>query len=205
MKDGDSIWPAYYAQISGRQPWPLVTRATALFETESASPTPRSAVDLGCGDGTETLVLIRAGWQVLAIDAEPEAMRLTEEKVPAERRQQLNMQRAAFQDAVLGSEVDLVLAQLSLPFCEPEHFPGVWQKIVKALRPGGRFAGHFFGDRDTWAALPHMTCLPRPDVEALLVPFEIERFEEIENDRPTALGEPHHWHVFEVIARKRDV
>jgi hypothetical protein len=32
--------------------------------------------------------------------------------------------------------------------------------------------------------------------------FTIESLNEVENDRPTALGEPKHWHVYEVVARR---
>ncbi|AZE49679.1 SAM-dependent methyltransferase [Pseudomonas chlororaphis] len=37
----------------------------------------RQAVDLGCGAGNETRQLVQAGWQVLAIDREPEAIART--------------------------------------------------------------------------------------------------------------------------------
>lgn len=38
---------------------------------------PRNAVDLGYGAGNETWQLIKAGWHVLAIDKEPEAVART--------------------------------------------------------------------------------------------------------------------------------
>ncbi|MGQ9869558.1 hypothetical protein [Leptodesmis sp.] len=34
----------------------------------------RVAVDLGCGDGRDTVELLRRDWQVLAIDGEPQAI-----------------------------------------------------------------------------------------------------------------------------------
>src|SRR5262249_35581586 len=36
----------------------------------------------------------------------------------------------------------------------------------------------------------------------LLQTFQLERFDEIEENRKTALGEPKHGHVFDIVARK---
>jgi SAM-dependent methyltransferase len=197
----ESNWSGFYQSIAGREPRPLLARALALFEMGLASDTHRQAIDLGCGDGTETLALIEQGWRVLAIDRDPEAIRLVESKIPAEKRGQLQTQNVSFEQARLVA-ANLVYAGLSLPFCARQHFDAVWRNLTESIRPGGRFAGHFFGDRDTWAAEPGMTCLTRQAVASLFDQFEIERFDESEDDRPTALGDPKHWHVFEVIARK---
>ena len=41
------------------------------------------------------------------------------------------------------------------------------------------------------------------EVEALLDGFDLERFDEVENDGQTALGEAKHWHLFHIVARRR--
>lgn len=56
-----------------------------------------------------------------------------------------------------GPDCDMVKASFALPFCDPVDFPGLWSRIVTAIRPGGRFAGQFFGDRDSWASFPGRT------------------------------------------------
>ena len=71
------------------------------------------------------------------------------------------------------------------------------------LRPGGRFCGQLFGDRDTWAA-EGVTCFSRPQVDALLSGLSVETLDEEEQDSQDALGNPKHWHVFHVVARKGD-
>ena len=40
------------------------------------------------------------------------------------------------------------------------------------------------------------------EAEALFRPFLLERFSEIEEDGHVASGEPKHWHVLHVVARK---
>ena len=81
-------------------------------------------------------------------------------------------------------------------------FPALWQRIVDSLRPGGRFCGQLFGDRDEWARTG-LVVQTRGELEALLAPFEIEQLDEFEGDGPTVVGKPKHWHVFHVVARKR--
>ena len=57
---------------------------------------------------------------------------------------------ARFEDATWPA-CDLVNASFSLPFGAPYRFEEVWRRIVDSLRPGGRFCGQLFGDRDEWA------------------------------------------------------
>jgi hypothetical protein len=95
-----------------------------------------------------------------------------------------------------------VNASFSLPFCPPEHFPSLWEKIVASLASGGRFCGQLFGDRDSWAIYTSMNHHTREQVEVLLQPFEVEVFEEEDHPGKTALGEDKHWHLFQIVARK---
>jgi tellurite methyltransferase len=177
-------------------------RETLLFALARFS-SPGRAVDLGCGAGGDTAELLRRGWSVMAIDAEPEAiMRLRRrDDLGPGGLARLETQVAPFEDAVLPA-ADLVNASWALPFCLPASFPTVWTRIAGSLVPDGRFCGQLFGDRDGWRDQPDLTFLSRVEVESLLEGFEAEQFDEVEEDGTTALGEPKHWHVFHVVARK---
>jgi SAM-dependent methyltransferase len=196
-------WPRYYQAVQGRAPRPIFTTALAAFRATSHNPVGAYAIDLGCGDGTETIALLAAGWHVLAIDQEPAAIERVLASVPAAFRPQLSTQVAGFEAVVLPA-ADFIYAGLSLPFCTPAAFPLLWAQIETALRPGGRFAGHFFGERDSWASDPTMTMTfhTKQSLIARFGTFKIEVLNEVENDRPTALGQPKHWHIFEVVAQR---
>jgi len=71
-----------------------------------------------------------------------------------------------------------------------------------ALKPGSRFAAMLFGDRDESAADGTMTCQPPERIEADFEGFDIEYWRAKEEDSQTALGEPRHLHLIEVVARK---
>ncbi|MFB3102465.1 MAG: class I SAM-dependent methyltransferase, partial [Alphaproteobacteria bacterium] len=70
-------WAAYYDKTGARPPCETLLFALDRFGSESmAGPVSegRFAVDLGCGSGRDTIELLRRGWRVLAIDAEPAAI-----------------------------------------------------------------------------------------------------------------------------------
>ena len=186
-------WGRYY-DATGDKPRDTLLAALGGFAS------PGLAVDLGCGAGRDTLELLRWGWRVVAIDSEPEAIRRLRASTGDDER--LETQVARYEEAELPS-CDLLNASWSLPFCPPGVFGVVWERIVDALRPGGRFCGQLFGERDEWATEDDMTFHTREEAEALFGDFELERFDELEEDGKTALGTPKHWHVFNIVARKR--
>ncbi|HIK40432.1 trans-aconitate 2-methyltransferase, partial [Thermoleptolyngbya sp. M55_K2018_002] len=69
----ETRWQQYYQAVEGRPPRTTLTRALDSI-AQDPNPLPRFAVDLGCGDGRDTVELLRRGWRVLAIDGEPEAI-----------------------------------------------------------------------------------------------------------------------------------
>ncbi len=98
--------------------------------------------------------------------------------------------------------VDFIWAGLSLPFCSPDKFHGLWNKIVNALNPGGYFAGDFFGPNHVWSENAEMTFLTKDQIHTLFKPLNIEYFIEEEGIRRTALMGMQHCHTFSVIAGK---
>jgi membrane dipeptidase len=192
----DRAWMPWrrYFDHAGDEPRETLLVAMSRFET------PGLAVDLGCGTGRDTAALLRAGWKVLAIDGDQEAIdRLLARVEPEDGR--LVTQVARF-GAASWPACDLLNASFSLPFCPADRFDGVWRQIVDSLRPGGRFAGQLFGDRDAWAG-SGITVQTRAEVGELLRPFEIERLDEIDEEGSTVTGKRKHWHLFHVVARKR--
>jgi SAM-dependent methyltransferase len=195
-------WVTYYQAVEGRPPRETLLKALALFDADPIQAQPRLAVDLGCGDGRDTVELLHRGWQVLAIDGEQKAFdRLLSR--PGLRHELLQAQQMRFEVLTLPPAVDLINASFCLTFCPPANFPQLWQTIVTALKPGGRFCGQLFGDRDSWTIYPNRTHHTRAEIESLLEPFEVEWLEEEEHPGVTAIGEEKHWHLFHIIARKK--
>lgn len=193
-------WAAYYAKTSGRPPRKTLLHALERFDAEDQIE-KQFAVDLGAGGGRDAIAMLGRGWQVLAIDASPDAAETLRTRLDLPENAELETRVGRFEE-VAWPTCDLVNSSFALPLCPPEMFPDVWSKIVSGLRPGGRFSGQFYGDRDSWAGREGMTFHTRAQLDALFAELEVEFFEEEEDDSTTPRGEAKHWHVFHIVVRK---
>ena len=192
-------WAAYYQQLRDRPPRRTLLAALDRF---GEPPADALAVDLGCGDGRDVVEILRRGWSVVAIDAEPEALRLLSNRnlLGAERLTQI---LARLEEVPLPIGLHLVNSSFAMPLCEPERFRDLWSRTRESLPIGGRFSGQWYGVRDSWRGRAGMTFLERAEAEAMLDGLDIEMFEEEEADGVTPRGKAKHWHIFHVVARKR--
>ena len=197
-------WARYYAVTVDRPAWPTVRFAIERFAAEprtSRQSGQRFAVDLGCGAGRDARELLKAGWRVLAVDREPGAIAAVEAATPPGLRSALTSQVAELAE-VMVPECDLVNASLCMPFLTPDAYWATFGRILATLPLGGRFAALLFGDRDGSSTDPTMTCPSPRAIRAALDGFEVEHWSDREEDTKTALGEPHHYHLIELVARR---
>jgi len=193
----DEDWSDYYATQVGRPPRPLLL--TALNHWHDHDPVNLHAIDLGCGDGTETLTLLRSGWAVLAIDAQPAAIATLHQLIDPDLQPRLTTLVADFTSLTLPA-ADLIYCGWSLPHCTRNHFEQLWGTLRSALRPRGRFAGQLLGANDDWAT-GTAAAFTRTDIDRLLENLHVELLNEVEEDR-TSYDGPKHWHYFTVIAQQ---
>lgn len=186
-------WAEYYAATRNKPPRPLLLEALRYVQHKD------KAIDIGGGALRDTIYLLECGFDVTVIDGSPlmleEATRISSPK--------LHPQIAAFEEFTFPQEeYDLANAMYSLPFCPPEHFKSFFAGAIGALKSGGVFCGHLFGNRDEWAEDPKMTFHTRPQAEALFDNMTVLSFEEEEGNDTTAVGETKYWHTFSFIAKK---
>ncbi len=194
----DRDWALFYRATAGRPPRPTLLRALAA----RPSPPGRRALDLGCGTGRDTLPLLAAGWHVTAIDAEAQALQALEAGTPRAWRARLTMRLARLETTVLPA-ADLVNASFSLFFTERSIIvEGLLRRIHAALVPGGRFAGQLLGPRDSWVTAGRAVGCDRAQLDHLLRGFALEQLRVEEDVSVTPMGEPKHWHIWHVNARK---
>lgn len=199
----DTHWPDYYAVTVDRPAWDTTTDAADRFAaSDGPGASPRLAVDLGCGAGRDTRELLRRGWHVLAVDSEAAAIEAVTAATPEADRERLDVLVADIATLELPA-CDLVVASVSLQLLPADAYAGVFERITGALRAGGRFAGLLYGDRDEAASDPAYTCPSADAIRTYLADFEIERWDEREEDGHMALGDPHHLHLISVVARRR--
>src|SRR5215813_231973 len=138
--DRSDAWAAYYEKLRDRPP-----RRTLVTALDKFGPGSRGAlaIDLGCADGRDTIELLRRGWRVVAVDAEPEALRRLQER-PLPPGSALVPLVARFEDVQLPEGLSLVNSSFAMPLCEPAAFDGLWRRIGAALPAGGRFSGQWY-------------------------------------------------------------
>lgn len=194
--DEDNGWEAYYRAMQDRGASPLLRRALGPGLTPQGNG---HAIDLGCGAGVETVQLLNARWDVLAIDKEPRAIARVEALVGRQSNGHLVAVTSCFEELEELPPSALIHAGLSLPFCSPASFPRLWELVVSALEPNGIFVGHLFGNRHDWTENSKMSFHTKDEVEALCSGLTVELLREAEGYGGLV---PHHWHRFDLIVRK---
>lgn len=191
--DQKEIWSRYFAATADKPVHPI------FDSLERFLPQQGTALDLGCGAGRGTVWLIEEGLDVVAVDISQEALDYVATRVPKDSNAKLIC--SSFQDLDLDS-YDIVVGCFTLFFLNPSEFADFWPRLRAAINPGGLFAGQFLGVNDDWRERD-FTVHTRADVDELLEGLEVLLLEEEERDGETAIGERKHWHVFHVIARKK--
>ena len=188
----------FAAYIEARRfdpPRPLLVKAAELAGRKE------HALDVGAGALNATKYLLSAGFsRVTAVDAAPRAQKIAEELPP----EQVSFVLSRFEDFDFPEAAyDLVNAEFCLPFMRPADFAPTFSRMLAAVRQGGIFTGQLFGPHDSWnVADSGMSFHSRAEAEAFFRGFERLHFEEEDHPGTTKLGEPKHWHIFHIIARR---
>jgi SAM-dependent methyltransferase len=167
---------------------------------EATGLAPGQAIEIGFGDGRETLALLETGWRVLAIDPTPAAAEVLQSQVPDAIADRLEIRSVPAEDADLPP-FDLLYAGYALPFLDGDAFDRFWRAARDRLRPGGVLVVNFFGPRDSWVGREGMSFIDVEAVRRLVEGLEVLALDEEDQDGNSFLG-PKHWHVFNVVARR---
>ena len=187
----------YYENTKNASPNPLIKKFMQM------NIKPLKAIDLGCGAGRDTIYLIKNGWEVLSIDREDTKEFITKKLDDKEvKRFKFDVQN--FENIKLEKN-NLIVSNFSIPFCNKNYFYEFWRKITESIFKNGYFVGNFFGLKDSWAKIKEeMVFLSKEQVQELFKDsFDIILFNEIEKEGRTGLGKIKHWHIYNVIAQKK--
>ena len=106
----------------------------------------KNAIDLGCGAGNDTLLLLEKGFNVTAIDSELQVNEILPKR--AENAQNLNVLIGDFSKVQL-QKTDLINANFSLFFVKKD-FDLFIKNVLENINKNGYFVGNFLGNEDDW-------------------------------------------------------
>lgn len=186
----------------GRDPNGLCERALAALRGAHASQP--LAVDLGCGEGRDTICLARHGFEVTGVDASEPGL--------AKARQWANEEGLAIRTALadlneyrLQETLDLVYASGTLTFLAAGRRAEIFRHYKERTRRGGVNAFNAFVEKPylpvppDWGEDEHF--FRSGELLAFYWDWEIVEFEEVEFDCDSA-GIPHR-HAMDVLIARR--
>ncbi|MFD9716621.1 class I SAM-dependent methyltransferase [Streptomyces sp. NPDC056500] len=169
----------------------------ALLVREISALEPGSALDLGCGEGADSVWLASLGWRVTGVDISPTALeRAANHAAEAGLAEQVTFERHELGVTFPEGSFDLVSAQfLQSPVALDQD--GVLKRAAEAVAPGGTLLVVMHAGWPTWmeeheypfdAAFPTLQDV----LAALALPpsWRVETLETVERPSPSPDGKP---------------
>ena len=181
-------------------PRPMVIKAIELFNEKTGI-----AIDFGAGEGVDCAYLLAHNWQVIAVDINTSGVENMLKNTSNKYVDKITVVKKRFHNVIIPT-VDLFVANYSLPFCDLKQFPYVWERIKAAIKPGGRFAGTFFGKHDDFKH--RAILLDSEQIKVMFEGFEYDYYNEGEQEGEVINQKGNitlrHWHTFDIIAKKKN-
>ena len=139
-RDWDAVYAASPSYFFGEEPSQIARSALRCFQMFGGSPNDALALDLGSGEGRDTVFLAEAGFQVIARDVAPAGLEktralLARRSVPPER---VDLALGDVRDFEYPPDTyDLALAANVYQFLPPEDVPFHIARLQAATKPGG--------------------------------------------------------------------
>ena len=189
----------YYNKTKGNNPSGLIR--TFFFMNFDKELNRKTAIDLGAGAGNDAKFLLEKGFKVTCIDKEEKSKDIIMSQIT--QNENLKFELQEFENIKLH-KADLIYSCFSLHFCNPEKFNDMMNEIINNINTKGFFVGNFLGEEDGWYGNDKMTFLLKERVLDYFKDFEIKYYAEKKYVKDAVIGEKKNWHVFEIIAMKKE-
>lgn len=185
------------------EPSHLVNVASSKIEDDflfSKKRRIKTALDVGAGTGRDTFFLLNKGWDVTAIDGQDKSIDIMCSRMAEEFNSHLKLFRIEFENLhTIGGQFDLVVANWSIDYTDPEKYPLIFDQVRSKVLEGGYLAVSFFGNEHTGIgpSYPHTLHKESEILPMIGDSFELKYFNVVKQRRSNIV-----WHVIEVVAKK---
>lgn len=122
---------SYYSEKYGLTPTHSdVVNAAAIVP-------PGKALDLGCGNGRNSLYLNQKGFEVTAWDKNPMSINNLKQIIEAEGLKNITTDIANLNELKFDGEYDFILSTVVMMFLERDTIPGLIDNMQRCTRKGG--------------------------------------------------------------------
>jgi SAM-dependent methyltransferase len=133
MSDAQQAWEEHYGERDRVWSGRVNVRLAEVAETM----TPGRALDLGCGEGADSMWLAERGWQVTAVDISQTALdRARDDAAARNLADRIDFQRHDLTESFPDGDFDLVSAQFLHSTVEMDRAK-VLRRAADAVAPGG--------------------------------------------------------------------
>jgi SAM-dependent methyltransferase len=200
-------WDPFYAMVRSAGPSKTAKMVVAELEKRAKKykrTTPVTVVDLGCGEGRDTIYFLQQGYHVIAVDNTASACAALRERAKELGLAcRLTVIEGDLATAGIG-KVDVVHSQLTLPYVHPTEFEQVWRKILASLKPGnGLLACNLFGDKHYLAAAPFASTFSKEQADELLAELSVLQFHTVDQPAMAGNGMEVRHHAFDILAARK--
>lgn len=98
---------------------------------------PGKALDMGCGSGRNALYLAQLGFDVTAVDANPNAIGTLQNIIEQEQLGHIEARLYDINQADLGASYDFIACTVTLMFLDPGRVDAVLADMQQCTAPGG--------------------------------------------------------------------
>ncbi len=195
-----SPWSDYYQDTIDKEANETLVFAANLIKDQ----TNKLALDIGSGTGGDTIHLLEQGFKVVALDQEKNSLDIIKNRTTKKQRKDLTLEQAFMQNySIPENSYNLINATFSLPFCSKPDFLRIWDNIYRGLKSNGVFSGQIFGINDDWVGMEDMSFFTSEEVFDLIMQYTPEYFVEVDEKGLIADGSKKHWHLFNIVLRKK--
>lgn len=132
-------WSEYHKKTISKSPSLILKKFFDMGLDDDINP--KTAIDLGCGSGNDTVYLIKHNYSVVAVDKEKNVIEIIKNRI-------LENSKLDFIIDMFGgvklSKTNLIVANFSIPFCHPKYFSRFCKEITDNINLGGYFCRKFF-------------------------------------------------------------
>lgn len=146
--DRNDLWNDFQSKNSTTgQLSPLAEKAIILLESHNIQK--GIAVDLGCGINSTIFNLLERGWKVYAVDSSSSVIKTLTQKVSSMGKNwieegKLILVNQTIEEFNFPEKAHLIIANDSLPYCDPKKINKIFLDVKNALLPQGVFVGNLF-------------------------------------------------------------